>query len=57
MGNIGMPELIIVLMISLVWVVPAAAAVWALLTLHRVRATQETMLMKLDAIERSLPRS
>jgi len=54
--GLGMPELIVVLFISIVWVVPVIAAVWALLTLQRLRATQEAMLTKLDAIERAVQR-
>jgi hypothetical protein len=30
----GVPELIVVLMLLLVWVVPIAAGIWALVALH-----------------------
>ncbi len=34
--------------------IPLAAGVWALVTLQRIRTTQEAMRLKLEAIERSL---
>jgi hypothetical protein len=34
-----------------------AAAIWALITLHRVRVGQEALRARLDAIERLLPRA
>jgi hypothetical protein len=52
--RLGVPELLVVFMIGLVWVVPVAACVWALVTLHRIRATQEEMSRKLDAVERAI---
>lgn len=53
-GRIGVPELFILLLILVSWVVPLAAAVWAIVTLYRVRRDQEAMLTKLTAIERRL---
>jgi hypothetical protein len=44
------PELFLVLIIGLLWVIPLAAAVWALITLYRIRATQEHMRQKLDTL-------
>jgi hypothetical protein len=39
------------------WIVPIAAVVWALITLQRVRASQDTLHRRLDAIERLMPRA
>ena len=50
--RLGVPELVIVLMLGLIWVVPAAAAIWALVTLHRIRTIQADMRNRLAAIER-----
>ena len=55
-GRIGVSEFLILLVIMVSWVVPLVAAVWAIVTLYRVRRDQETMLMKLDAMEKRLPR-
>ena len=52
--SLGIPELIVVLMVGLVWVVPVAAGIWALVTLHRIRTTQEDVRNRLAAIERSI---
>jgi hypothetical protein len=46
------PELFVVLLIGVVWIIPIAAAVWALITLYRIRATQEDMRQKLDTLAR-----
>jgi hypothetical protein len=54
MMRLGVPELIVVLMVGLIWVVPVAAGIWALVTLHRIRTTQEDMRNRLAAIERSI---
>jgi protein-S-isoprenylcysteine O-methyltransferase Ste14 len=48
------PELFVVLLIGVVWIIPIAAAVWALMTLYRIRATQEDMRQKLDGLARLL---
>ncbi len=52
MMRLGVPELIVVLMVGLIWIVPVAAGIWALVTLHRIRTTQEDMRNRLAAIER-----
>jgi hypothetical protein len=52
--RLGVPELLVLLIVGLVWVVPIACAIWALVTLHRIRTTQEEVLGKLAAIERSI---
>lgn len=56
MNSVGLPELAIVLMFALFWIVPVLVAIWALVTLYRIRAEQQTIQVKLDAIERLLRR-
>jgi hypothetical protein len=51
---LGLPELLIVLMISSVGLVPLAIGIWAIVTLHRVRATQDAMRATLDRLEQRL---
>ena len=53
----GVPELLIILLISAVWIVPIAAGIWALVTLHRVRVGQDAVRAKLESIERLLQRA
>jgi hypothetical protein len=53
-GTIGVPELLLILMFSALWLVPIAAAIWALVTLRRVRATQLEMQDRLVAIDQLL---
>jgi hypothetical protein len=55
-GSIGAPELIVILVIGLFYAVPIAAAVWVIVTLHRLRAGQQAIGTRLEAIERSLQR-
>ncbi len=55
--TLGIPELIVIFVMSAVWVIPAAAAVWALVTLQRIRVEQRAVQVKLDTIERLLQRS
>ena len=58
MGSIGLPELVIILGLSLfLWVLPAAAAIWALVTLSRLRHGQEEARRRLEAIERLLQKN
>lgn len=54
MGSVGLPELMILMAFSVFWLVPVAAAIWALVTLSRIRAEQQTVQVKLDTIERLL---
>jgi hypothetical protein len=54
MNTIGMPELVIVFMIVVMWGLPIAAAVWVLMTLRRIRDAQEGMRATLDSIERKI---
>ena len=56
MNSIGFPELVVVLFIGIFWVLPLAAGVWALVTLHRIRTGQQALQVKLDTIERLLQR-
>ena len=57
MGPVGVPELLMVVLLAVFWLVPLAAGVWALVTLHRLRAGQDALRSKLDAIERLLQRA
>lgn len=54
--RVGVPELAIILMVSALWIVPLIAGVWALFTLHKLRKGQETVLAKLDALDRAMKR-
>ena len=56
MGRVGVPELLVILMASVVWLVPVAAGIWVLVTLHRVRVGQDAVRAKLESIERLLQR-
>jgi len=44
----------VILLIGLFWLVPAGAAVWALVTLHQIRTGQQAMAIRLEKIERLL---
>lgn len=57
MGPIGIPELFVFLFVFVLWLIPLAAGIWALITLHRIRTEQHVVQTKLDAIERLLQRS
>ena len=57
MNSIGFPELVVILMIVAFWLIPLAAGVWALVTLHRIRTGQQALQTKVDTIERLLQRS
>jgi hypothetical protein len=54
MPQIGVPELLIVLIGVVFWIVPLVAAIWALITLAQIRRRQDDVLRKLDALERSI---
>jgi hypothetical protein len=54
MVSLGVPELLAILGIVSFQLIPLAGLVWALVTLQRIRTTQEAMRLKLEAIERSL---
>jgi hypothetical protein len=53
-GSIGVPELIVILVIGSFYVIPVAAAVWAVMTLQRIRRGQESIVVRLETIERLL---
>jgi hypothetical protein len=53
----GIPELMILLVIAGYWALPLAAAIWVIVTLKRIRASQQSLQLKLDTIERLLQRS
>jgi hypothetical protein len=55
--SVGIPELIIILIMVVTWVVPVAVAMWMVVTLRRLRAGQQAVEMKLETIERLLQRS
>jgi hypothetical protein len=57
MGRIGMPEIIVILMIFMTSVVPLAMAVWAIITLQRIRAGQDAVRASLASIERLLQKT
>ena len=49
-----LPGLFLILIAGVMWILPLAAGVWALVTLYRIRATQEDMRQKLDGLARLL---
>ena len=51
---IGVTEMLILLVLVVSWLVPIAVAVWIVVTLHRLRTGQQTILSKIDALERRL---
>jgi hypothetical protein len=53
-GSIGIPELIILLVVSGVWLIPVGVAIWVVVTLNRVRADQQVIRGKLESLEREL---
>jgi hypothetical protein len=58
MANLGFLELIIICVIALIYVIPVAVviamAIWATKTLKNIRADQETIKSRLEAIERAI---
>jgi len=57
MFGLGVPELIIILVLGLVYLVPIGAAIWALVTLQRIRSGQEVIRLRLELLERTLQRN
>ena len=53
---IGMPELLIVMVVALFSLLPLVLAVWAVVTLQRVREGQRSIESKLDALARQIVR-
>jgi hypothetical protein len=56
MVGLGLPELLIILVVGVFWVIPIAAAAWALYTLQRIRSGQEVIRLRLELLERTLQR-
>jgi len=56
-GSLGIPEVIVIMIIGLFWGGPIIAAVWAIITLHRIREDQQAMGVQLETIERLLQTS
>jgi hypothetical protein len=56
MTGMGLPELLIILVVGVFWVIPIAAAAWALYTLQRIRSGQEVIRLRLELLERTLQR-
>jgi hypothetical protein len=56
MASIGIPEVLVILIVALLWFIPIAAGVWVLSTLHRLQKGQEAIRARLEAIERLLER-
>jgi hypothetical protein len=54
--RVGLPELTVVLVMSGLLLIPLAAAVWVLITLNRIRVTQESVRHKLDTLTRAFQR-
>ena len=50
-GSIGIPELIIILVVSGIWLIPVGVAIWVVLTLNRVRTDQQVIRAKLESLE------
>jgi hypothetical protein len=48
--RMGLPELLVILVIAATWLLPLAAAIWALITLKRLRDGQRAVEIKLDTI-------
>jgi len=57
MGPIGIPEIFVVLMFGVFWILPVVAGIWALITLYHVRVGQDALRAKLETIERLLQRA
>ena len=52
----GIPELLIISMISLFGIVPLAVGVWVLVTLYKVRRNQDEIRIRLDRLEQAMSR-
>jgi hypothetical protein len=53
-GSLGTPELMVILVIGLFYGVPIMVAVWAVITLRKIRSGQEAIGVRLEMIERLL---
>jgi hypothetical protein len=54
--NIGVPELLVILFTSALLLMPVVLAVWMIVTLSRIRATQKNLQNELDTMRYSLQR-
>ncbi|MFB3855464.1 MAG: hypothetical protein ACE148_16820 [Vicinamibacterales bacterium] len=54
---IGLPELLVIVIVALLWFVPIAAGVWVLVTLRALQKGQDAIARRLDEIEQRLPRN
>ena len=54
MSTLGIPELMIAAFIALWGLVPLAAAVWAIVTLYRLRTNLDAIRATLERVERTL---
>ena len=52
--GLGAGEALVVLLGLVVWLLPLGAAIWALLTLSRLRTSQQELLAKMTSLERRL---
>ena len=52
MGGIGVPELFIILFVSLTSLVPIAIGVWLIVSVVRLRTNQKTLETRLEQLER-----
>ncbi len=52
MGGIGVPELVIILFVSLTSLVPIAIGVWLIVSVVRLRTNQKTLETRLEQLER-----
>ena len=57
MGSVGLPEMLVFFVFAVFWIVPIAAGVWALVTLQRIRGSQDAIERRLGTIERLLQRA
>ena len=57
MAGMRLPELLFILVFGILWIIPIAAAAWALYTLQRIRSGQEVIRLRLELLERTLQRS
>lgn len=53
-GSLGLPELALVLFISLFYLLPIAAGIWGIVTLNRIAVAQHTLGAQLETIEQLL---
>ena len=57
MSGMGLSEFLVVLVVAIIKVgIPIAAAIWIIQALRRIRADNEAIKSKLDAIEQQLQR-